>query len=196
MADDPLITKALEQIAFHEAESHRLKRWVNDADVMLGAQPRFADLSGSVASVAVVAAGATKKWNPGAFYNKPFSTAVKLILTGRYEAVGVDKAPASVDDIHDALTEGSFGFETSGAEAQKNSIRISLGKNSASFVRLPNSELFGLPEWWGKRAGKPGRKAAGAEVEGSASDLTADADAEPNTGIELDADGEQKKDAA
>lgn len=39
-------------------------------------------------------------------------------------------------------------------------MRISLGKNSAAFVRLPNTDLFGLIEWYGKKAGKPGRKAA------------------------------------
>lgn len=66
----------------------------------------------------------------------------------------------SVDEIHDALTQGSFAFETSGVENQKNSIRISLGKNSAAFVRLPNSDMFGLCDWYGVRTRQRPRKAA------------------------------------
>jgi hypothetical protein len=155
MADDTLIAKALEQIAIHDAESLRLKRWVNDADIMLGASPRFGDLQAAVPGV--VAKASAKKWGPGAFFNKPFSTAVRMILIARHEAAGNEPAPATVDEIHDALAEGSFGFETNGADAQKNSIRISLGKNSAAFVRLPNTDLFGLVEWYGKKPGKPGR---------------------------------------
>jgi hypothetical protein len=165
MADDTLITKALEQIAFHDSESLRLKRWVNDADTMLGNEPRFGDLAAAThAPLPMINKSATKAWAPGAFFNKPFSTAVKMILVGRYEAAGNEPSPASVDEIHTSLTEGSFDFETTGVDAQKNSIRISLGKNSASFVRLPNSELFGLLEWYGKKAGKPGRKAAAADA--------------------------------
>jgi hypothetical protein len=194
MADDPLILKALEQIAIHDTESMRLKRWVNDADIMLGNKPRFDDLGvGGTASI-VGAVPAAKRWSPGAFYNKPFSTAVRMILAARFDTVGVDNAPSSVDQIHEALTDGSFSFETNGADAQKNSIRISLGKNSTTFVRLPNSELFGLPEWYGKRPGKPGRKST-AESEPAAS-------AEPQTDETVSDDGaaqssgDQTKEAA
>jgi hypothetical protein len=168
MADDALIAKALEQIAFHDAEASRLKRWVNDADIMLGAEPRFPDASIGMATGISILKPTSKKWNPGAFFNKPLSTAVKMILVARYEAAGNQPAPASVDEIHEALSDGSFSFETSGADAQKNSIRISLGKNSTAFVRLPNSDLFALPEWFGKRPGKTGRK-AGTESSPSAS---------------------------
>lgn len=200
MADDNLLSKALEQIAFHESEALRLKRWVNDADDMLGATPRFGDLAKPLAAASGVAVPAAKKWGPGAFYNKPFSTAVRMILTARYEAIGVDQAPASVDDIHSALMDGSFSFETSGADAQKNSIRISLGKNSATFVRLPNSELFGLPEWYGKKPGKPGRKAAAGSSEaassGDAEGEAAVETADENASIEGAPDDNQAKAAA
>jgi hypothetical protein len=159
MADD-MLTKALEKIAFHEAEAQRLKIWVNEADKLNDQPPRFADLD----LTATVAAGSgtttarqAKRWSAGEFFNKPFSTAVRNIMVARFDAAG-GPSPASVDDIHEALSQGSFAFETSGETQQKNSIRISLGKNSAAFVKLPNSDLFGLVEWYGKRAGKPGRK--------------------------------------
>jgi hypothetical protein len=182
MADD-LIQKALEQIAFHDAESARLKRWVNDADSMLGKEPRFGNIAAESATGSGANKPGAKKWNPGEFFNKPFAGAVKMILTDRWEAAGKNPAPASVDEIHEALSQGSFAFETAGLEAQKNSIRISLGKNSVTFVKLPNTDLFGLVEWYGKRPGKPGRKSAveATEPAESAADI-GEADAEVDGG--------------
>jgi len=191
MADDPLTVKALEKIAAYEAEVTRLKIFVNEADKLNGLEPRFGDLSTATAVGPIAAArGGQKRWQAGEFFNKPLSTVVRQILLARAETAG-GPAPASVDDIHDALTQGTFNFETSGVEAQKNSIRISLGKNSAAFVRLPNTDLFGLVEWYGKKPGKPGRKSSAegeqtADTSGEAQDTS-----EPSEG-----DASQERDAA
>jgi hypothetical protein len=172
MADDALITKALDTIAVHEAAANKLKRWVNDADIMLGNEPRFADLSETAIRTGGVpnnTGTTTKKYGPGEFFNKAFASAVKTILTDRYEAAGGSPNPASVDMIHEHLLQGSFNFETNGADQQKNSIKISLGKNSVTFVKLPGSDLFGLVEWYGGKRVKPGRRSSPITVAGSGS---------------------------
>jgi len=182
MADNDLVTKALEKIAYYDTESARLKRWVNDGDVIAGNEPRFPDVAGAEALPGMTPRVSKAVYMAGTFFNKPFASAVKSILTDRYEAAGKKAAPASVDDIFEALSQGSFGFETNGAENQKNSIRISLGKNSVTFVKLPNSDLFGLVEWYGRPA--PRRRArqmlddiiGGEEADDAAGDTDPDAD--------------------
>jgi len=164
-SDDPLVQKALDRLASLNSETVRLKRFVNDADRLNDQPPRFPEaddenaaslsLGGHTPGVSVRRA---VKWPPGSFFNAPLSTAVRRILEARAEAAGNSPSPASVDDIYAALCDGSFAFDTSGAEAQKNGIRISLGKNSVAFVKLPNSDLFGLVEWYGARPRKPSAK--------------------------------------
>lgn len=159
-ADDPLTLKALEQLADLQAQAARLRAFVNQADQLNGRPPRFPDVAADLTST--TAFGAPKRpsptWAPGTFFNKPFQAAVKQILLDRFEHQGSEKpAPASVDEIHEALAQGSFDFRTSGVDSQKQSIQISLGKNSATFVRLPNTDLFGLVDWYGKKLGRPRR---------------------------------------
>jgi hypothetical protein len=189
---DEIIQKALAQIAEHEAAASRFKRFVNDYDTLSGREPRFANVGdGSTFTLEGGVKPKGRQFSPGQFFNKPFAGAVKLILQGRYEANGNNPSPASVDEIHEALTQGSFAFETMGADAQKNSIKISLGKNSSTFVKLPNTELFGLTEWYGGRRGKPGRKSTAASAVNAADDFTIDpadleqsGDEQENTEIE------------
>lgn len=179
MSDDALIRKALDQIAIHEAAAAKLKRWVNDADMMLGNEPRFGDVADAASNGTSVPSNngsAPKKYGPGEFFNKAFASAVKTIMADRYEANGKNPAPASVDAIHDHLLQGSFNFETTGADSQKNSIRISLGKNSVTFVKLPGSDLFGLVEWYGGKRSKPGRRATGATVSSPEAEVETDQD--------------------
>jgi hypothetical protein len=156
---DDLIAKAIAQIAehakqadFHRAESVRLKNWVNDADRLAGNEPRFpdVDLTQPLSPINVIPAlmrSSTKPWAAGDFLGKPFATAAKTILQVRYDAVG-KPAPATVDEIHDALLQGAYDFGPGNADQQKRGISIALGKNTAVFVRLPNSDLFGLLEWY------------------------------------------------
>jgi hypothetical protein len=197
MAEDA-VQKALVQIAELDAKSTRLKRWVNEYDIIEGNEPRFANVGdGNTATVVEGAAKAKIKgrFSPGDFFNKPFASAVKMIMTERYERNDKNPAPLSVDTIHEHLIEGSFDFGTSGADSQKNSIRISLGKNSTTFVKLPGSDLFGLAEWYGK---KPKRSRLQVAILGSAADDDDDdgddAD-DTNTGGDDYFTGEQKTDA-
>jgi hypothetical protein len=191
MADDPF-QAALDKIAELDAESTRLKTWVNEGDRMLGKEPRFADVGG-VYSVAagIPGRGPAKRWTPGEFFNKPFQAAVRGILLDRYAHEGNQPAPALVDEIHEALTQGSFSFGTSGADAQKNSIRISLGKNTATFVRLPNSDLFGLCEWYGKKLGRPRKTNGSSHVLQAMEDMEAAAEAPAATETVQETEGRE-----
>jgi hypothetical protein len=162
-ADDPLVQRALDRLASLNVEVARLKRFINEADRLNEQAPRFPEVDEeNAASIMPLGAGAaakrSKKWNPGAFFNTPLSTAVRRILEARAEAAAGEPSPASVDEIYTSLCEGSFAFDSSGVEPQKNGIRISLGKNSVTFVKLPNSDLFGLVEWYGARPRKTGPK--------------------------------------
>jgi hypothetical protein len=84
---------------------------------------------------------------PGTFLGKSFSAAAKAVFEMRGEAAH-GPSPATADEIHAGLMQGTFDFKNSDVEDQKQSIRISLGKNSAMFVKLPKTELFGLAEWY------------------------------------------------
>jgi hypothetical protein len=156
--DDPT-QKALDQIVELEAKIAplqaqivRLKNFINTSDELSGRPPRYENVAlPGTSSTANQPTPSAKRWQPGDFFNKPLATAVKAILQAKSSAAGEQPSPASVDEIHDALVQGTFKFETSGEEAQKNSIRISLGKNSVTFSRLPNSDLFGMAEWYGKK---------------------------------------------
>jgi hypothetical protein len=191
MADDPVTIKALEKISAFEAEIMKLKIFVNEADKLNGLTPRFNDLTATPGIGA--SAAAQRRWQAGEFFNKPLSSVVRQILLARAEIAG-GPAPASVEDIHEALFQGTFNFESSGAEAQKAGIRISLGKNSATFVRLPNTDLFGLVEWYGKKPGKPGRKAP--SENGTASPAEPSSTTEETTEAATIDDGEEEQAAA
>lgn len=148
MAEDPIVTKALEKIAFHSGEAARLKRWVNGYDEMAGVDPRFGDVESEGGPSATKARPAAKQFQPGDFLGKPFATAVRMIMEARAESSGGSPSPASVEEIQETLLQGAFNFGTNNSESQKQSIRISLGKNTVAFVRIPNTDLFGLLEWY------------------------------------------------
>ncbi|GEC55981.1 hypothetical protein ABIF38_001741 [Bradyrhizobium japonicum] len=175
MADDPVVTKALEKILFHQSEAARLKRWVNDYDEMSGAEPRFGDVETATTTASVVGSRRTpKQFQPGEFLGKPFATAVRVIMEARAEAAGNSPSPVSVEDIQEALIQGAFDFGTTNSESQKQSIRISLGKNTVTFVRIPNTDLFGLLEWYPglRKAGKPRKNGEKDQAASSTADNT------------------------
>lgn len=177
MADDPILTKALEKIVFHQNEAARLKRWVNDYDEMAGEKPRFDDVE-AVFSAASPSGPrrSNKQFQPGDFLGKPFATAVRTIMEARYEAAGGAASPVSVEDIQGALIQGAYDFGTTNSESQKQSIRISLGKNTVTFVKIPGSDLFGLLEWYPglRKAVKPRKNGEKDQATSSTADGTDD----------------------
>ncbi|MCA3256347.1 MAG: hypothetical protein INF91_12110 [Alphaproteobacteria bacterium] len=139
------LDKALAKVAAAEAEVVKYKQFVNMICELDGREPMF-----SVEELRVGGAqqggGSGLRFAPDAFFGKPFATAVREILTARKSAGVV--APASVDDIYDALKAGGFGFPSNDPEKQKMGLAVSLGKNTVTFRKLPNG-LYGLAEWYG-----------------------------------------------
>lgn len=151
-ANEPLFEAALAQLAEAEAKVHSIKSWINQGCSMMGRQPMFPDLAEPGISPGV----RSLKFGPDHFFNKPFATAVREVLTLRKEA-GLT-GPASIEDIHSALREGGFNFPSNDPEKQKQGLAVSLGKNTIAFRKLP-SGLFGLAEWYGSSSRVKPRRA-------------------------------------
>lgn len=147
-SEHPIIAKAVSEIDALSARIAKLKGFVNQACELAGLPPHYADTGPDSDALALTAVGRAAKWRPDEFFNKPFTGAVRRILEARKEATGRNE-PARVEEIHEALLSGGYSFESTNADAQKHSIRTSLGKNTLTFVRLPNSDLFGLTDWYG-----------------------------------------------
>ncbi len=84
------------------------------------------------------------------FYGVPLASAIRDYLKMRRSS-GV--GPATVNDIHAALTQGGFKFETKNEANAKRALYISLAKNAAVFHKLPGGSgdaaaVFGLTEWY------------------------------------------------
>lgn len=82
--------------------------------------------------------------NPDTFYGQALNTSIREILEMN-RAVG--KGPASVREIYDMLVKGGYQFTTTVAQNAQRGLRISLGKSSQTFHKLPNGS-FGLKEWY------------------------------------------------
>lgn len=82
--------------------------------------------------------------NSDTFYGQPLNTSIRRILQMRKAAGG---GPASVRDIYDALAKGGYQFGGSNDANNIRGLRISLGKSTRHFHKLPNGS-FGLAEWY------------------------------------------------
>jgi hypothetical protein len=56
--------------------------------------------------------------------------------------------PLDVNEIYDALLKGGYQFDTKTATNAKNSLRVTLSKNSSIFHKLTNGK-YGLVKWYG-----------------------------------------------
>lgn len=79
------------------------------------------------------------------FYGQGLSTAMREYLAMRR---ATNLGPATVTEIHAALSAGGFAFETKDPDNAKRNIRISLTKNTAIFHRLPDGAHYGLADWY------------------------------------------------
>jgi hypothetical protein len=103
-----------------------------------------------------------------------------MILKMR-EASGL--GPASVREIYEALSLGGYQFGTDKKESAIRGLRISLGKSTKAFHKLPNGS-FGLMEWYPEI--KPSRRRL-------SEDLEAEGDSE-GAGEQADAEAEDDED--
>jgi hypothetical protein len=82
--------------------------------------------------------------NADTFYGKALSTAVREYLERRR---ALSQGPATVNDIHAALVQGGYVFETKDEDNAKRGLRESLSKNTSIFHRLPGGQ-YGLRIWY------------------------------------------------
>lgn len=139
---DKTIADIEAKIAEHEQSITKLRSTVNDLCAIKGAPPKYELGSGPVSGGSSAKGGLTVK--PDEYYGKPLATAVKAALnTMRF----ADRAPASIDSIYELLVQGGFDFPTKSKDANIQSLSISIGKNSDSFVKL-SSGLIACKDWY------------------------------------------------
>lgn len=135
------------------AERDKLRSFVNQACVLAGREPMFADDEPVAAPrefplVTVLskltAAVGKMPISPDQFYQSTLAGAVRKFLEMR-KLAGL--GPASAEEIHDGLSRGGFMFPSKDVENQKRGLQVSLSKNTQTFARLPN-DLFGLVDWY------------------------------------------------
>lgn len=163
---DAAIEEIVAQIVAKEAELNPLKIAVNQLCQINGQSPRYhVDGAG--------APGAPRRnvltWRSDQFYARPLAQCVTEYFEAR-DTIGLER-PATIDEIHEALTKGGYKFEgTSGNEENtKRAIKISLSKNTAQFTKI-SENLVSLKKWYPNAKRKPASAAS------SPSDEEADGD--------------------
>lgn len=124
-------------LAEHEQKVVDTKRLINALAEAAGQDPIYSVEHSGEESLAAI--------KSDSFYGQPLARCVRQILDMR-KASGL--SAASVREIFDALKQG--GFEFPRAKSDKiamDSMRISLGKMSHTFHKLPNGN-YGLIEWY------------------------------------------------
>ena len=109
------------------------------------------------------------------FFRVGFATAVRQYLEKR-KAAGL--GAATDREIHLGIVSGGYDFGTPSPDLALKNLRISLAKNTATFVRVPGGS-WGLHEWY-----KPVSKNTGKATEQPAADPVADSGPETNEGSE------------
>lgn len=133
---DSTINRYVAKIHEHERAAAKIKKLVNDMLEIDGKPPMFADIA--------AASAPTASFRADQFFNQPFASCVRAVLEAR---AAVNQGAASVDDLYDALLAGGFNFEQKDQSIAKRNLAISMGKNTVTFVKLPNG-LWGLKEWY------------------------------------------------
>lgn len=126
-----------QQVAELDQQLLEKKRMVNDLCKLAGRSPVYgdADLTSQSGSISR---------RPDEYYGKPQATVVRMILEKRH-AAGL--GAATVAEIYDEMVAGGYLFGGKNDDNNKRGLYISLGKNSATFHKLPNG-TYGLLEWY------------------------------------------------
>ncbi len=96
------------------------------------------------------------------FYGKRLATAIREYLEARKKC---GLGPAKIDEIFAALTSGAYEFESKKEVYAKRGLAIALAKNTVTFRKLPNSDVFGLVTWYPAAKTPNGRPPKQAENE-------------------------------
>ncbi|WP_270935426.1 hypothetical protein [Falsiroseomonas oryzae] len=175
MAEVDVLRKAIERVEVAEAEAAKAKRLVNQICELLGREPMYAE---AAIEEAAGMARPTVQFRPDEFVGMPFASAVRRVLTARKSAMP-DNAPASSDEILEALVTGGFEFDTKDDVERKRGLRVSLSKNTPTFRRIGDQDRWGLVEWYNgafrvrPRPGQRSRSPAAQNVPGSSAEVAA-----------------------
>jgi hypothetical protein len=110
------------------------KRKINELSLKAGETPPFPDIdsegTGNLANIA-----------PDQFYGKPLVPSVRDILKAKGRAM-----PGR--EIYDILKRGGAVFEGKDDAVKYRGFTIALSKRSETFEKIPNSDSYGLREWY------------------------------------------------
>lgn len=125
----------------HEEAVSNTKKFINQLCSFAKMPAMFSD-----AELQTDSSSASTVIRKNAFYGRPLATCVREYLEARKAA---SLGEASLDEIMNALKEGSFDLETisKDKDGQKRGVAISLAKNTSVFHRLPNDD-WGLLAWY------------------------------------------------
>jgi len=130
------------EIKEHEEIILKRRMTINDLCAIAKIPPKY-DLSDAMVATNG-GASALSTIKPDQFYGKAQATAVREALNILKKA---GRAPASVETIYELLLQGGYPFETKARESAIQGLGISIGKNSALFVKL-NNGLIGVTDWY------------------------------------------------
>lgn len=148
------------KVAAKEREATELKRLANMLCEQYEMPPAYSDMELSDKPSGV---GAIKR---DQFYGKPLASATRQYLEMRSAS---NLGAASLDEIFQALRQGGFVFEGKNDGIKRRGLSISLAKNTATFHRIPDTEVFGLASWYPNKArlnGKVGATEGGDDIAG------------------------------
>lgn len=132
-----------DRIAAHEREITAWKRSANMICAAYGVDPVYSDDDIDASNGNQVSRKPVFKAD--AFYGKPLATCIREVLEAGKSAGG--DGPMDSADIYGALRAGGYVFDSKDDDAAMRGMLISIGKNTATFVRLPNDQIS-LAEWY------------------------------------------------
>ena len=88
------------------------------------------------------------------YFKKALNSSIKDYMERRRKA-GMGNPEA--EDIYDGLIEGGYNEFPGDKESAVTGLKITLGKSSHTFVKLPNGG-YGLVEWYGDKPAKTSRR--------------------------------------
>src|SRR5271156_6198725 len=127
------IQDATEKIRQREEETRDDKRALNKLCTMYGIPPVYEDKE-------LLPTETRGPIRSDQYFGQPLAKVVKEILDRRRTA---NLGPASVAAIYSEMVAGGYQFDAKDEENAKRGLRISLSKNTALFLKLPNGE-YGL----------------------------------------------------
>ena len=126
-----------------ERETNHVKNSVNMLCRVYGVEPMY-EVSETNGESGTKAKSIELKLRPDEFFGKPLATAVREVLNSRKaSALG----PIDPRELFEVLQKGGFAFDQRDDSIAFRVMQISISKNTAAFVRLPNEQI-GLVEWY------------------------------------------------